>query len=223
MPRFDTAALILVDIQQGFEDPTWGVRNNPDAETNAARLLARWRAEGRPLFHVRHASRRPTAPLSPTGPGFAFKPEIAPLPGEPEIVKSVNSAFIGTDLESQLRAAGIDTIVVAGLTTPHCVSTTTRMAGNLGFAAFVAADACATFVPREGFAWGGGAPLPADPELSHAYALAHLHGEFATVLTTGDILGEAPAQPQRSAAPRFYGAMRPARVTVLDAGHGAPL
>jgi len=200
MNRFADAALVLIDIQKGFDDPFWGARNNPDAEANAGRLLAAWRAAGRPVFHVRHASRRPTAPLSPTGPGFAFKDEVAPLPGEPEFVKSVNSGFIGTDLEARLRAAGVTTVVLCGLTTPHCVSTTTRMAGNLGFTAFVAADACADFAANTERGWREGATIAIDPELSHRVALAHLHGEFATVLDTDRILEEAsndPALPHR--------------------------
>jgi nicotinamidase-related amidase len=189
MSRLTGAALILIDIQQGFDDPAWGLRNNAGAEANAARLLRAWRAAGLPRFHVRHASKLPTSPLSPTGPGFAFKPDAAPEPGEPEIVKSVNSGFIGTELEARLRAVGIERVVIAGLTTPHCVSTTARMAGNLGFETVVAGDACAAFVPADGYDWGGGL-LPADPELVHAYALAHLNGEFATVLTTDVILKE---------------------------------
>jgi nicotinamidase-related amidase len=189
--RFADAALIPVDIQKGFDDPAWGARNNPQAEANAARLIAAWRAAGRPIFHVRHASKRPTSPLAPDGPGFAFKDEVAPQPGEPEFVKSVNSGFIGTELEAQLRARGIQTVVVFGLTTPHCVSTTARMAGNLGFTTFVAADASADFVANTGRGWREGAALALDPELSHRVALAHLHGEFATVLDTDDILKEA--------------------------------
>lgn len=191
MNRFAEAALILIDIQKGFDDPYWGDRNNPDAEANAGRLLDAWRGARRRVFHVRHASRTTSSPLSPTGPGFAFKDVVAPRPGEPEFVKSVNSGFIGTDLEAQLRAAGVKSVVLFGLTTPHCVSTTTRMAGNLGFTAYVAADACADFAANTTRGWREGATLAIDPELSHRVALAHLHGEFATVLDTDEILKEA--------------------------------
>lgn len=191
MNRFADAALILIDIQKGFDDPIWGARNNPQAEANAGRLLAAWRAAGRPVIHVRHGSRHPTAPLSPSGPGFAFKDEVAPLPGEPILTKDVNSGFIGTDLEARLRAAGIETVIIFGLTTPHCVSTTARMASNLDFTTFVVADASATFAANSAQGWREGDAIEIDPELSHRIALAHLNGEFATVLDTNQILKEA--------------------------------
>lgn len=177
------AALILIDIQQGFDDGKhWGPRNNPGAEANAAKLLQAWRAGGRPLFHVQHLSTTPGSPLRPGQPGCEHKPEVKPLPGEPVIGKHVNSAFIGTDLEARLRALDISTLVIAGLTTAHCVSTTTRMAGNLGFRAVLAADACATHAQT------GYDGRPYDAETVHALALASLHGEFAEVADTQAIL-----------------------------------
>ena len=177
------AALILIDIQQGFDVPGyWGERNNPGAEANAARLLTAWRESGRPLFHVRHLSRNPKSPLFPGQPGAEIKREVKPLPGESLIEKSVNSAFIGTDLEAQLRRAGITHLVVAGLTTMHCVSTTVRMAGNLGFDTVLAADACAAYSQT------GYDGEEYDAETMHATALASLHGEFAEVVDTGVIL-----------------------------------
>lgn len=176
-------ALILIDIQQGFDDlKYWGPRNNPGAEANAAKLLQAWRASGRPVFHVQHRSTTPVSPLRPGQPGCDFKPEVKPLPGEPVIGKSVNSAFIGTDLEAQLRKQRIDTVVIAGLTTAHCVSTTTRMAGNLGFRAFLVADACATNART------GHDGRSHDAESVHAMELAALHGEFAEVMDTGALL-----------------------------------
>lgn len=177
------AALILIDIQQGFDDlKYWGPRNNPQAESNAGKLLAAWRASGRPLFHVQHRSTTPGSPLSPGQPGCEFKSEVAPQAGETVIGKSVNSAFIGTDLEARLRGQGVDTVVIAGLTTAHCVSTTTRMAGNLGFRALLAADGCATHarIGHDGRAY--------DAESVHAMELAALHGEFAEVVDTGTLL-----------------------------------
>ena len=176
------AALLVIDVQQGFDDPTWGPRNNPGAEGNIARLLASWRAAGRPVLHVRHDSASPGSPLWPGQSGNGFKPEAAPAAGEAIHPKSVNSAFIGTRLEDDLRRRGVGALVIVGLTTNHCVSTTARMAGNLGFATIVVSDATATF-DRQGL---DGRVRPAAEV--HASALSDLHGEFATVADTGAVL-----------------------------------
>ncbi|GAA0557641.1 cysteine hydrolase family protein [Chitinophaga japonensis] len=183
-------ALLLVDMQKGFEEKDYygGERNNPRAEQQAQKLLAHWRSRGLPLFHIQYSSHNPGSPLRPDLPGFAFKDEVAPLPGEPVLVRSVNSAFIGTDLQARLDAQGIDTVVVTGLATEHCVSTTTRMAANLGYRTFIIADATAAF-NKTGI---NGEHMSA--ELVHQVSLATLQGEFATVLTTQELLSrlEAP-------------------------------
>lgn len=178
----DTAALIIVDVQVGFDDPVWGERNNPDAEARIVELLAAWRRTGRPVIHLQHLSTDPDSPLAPGRPGAEIRPEVAPLDGEPVFRKRVNSAFIGTGLESFLRARGIGTLVITGLTTDHCVSTTTRMAGNLGFETLLVADATAAFARRghDGNCY--------DADLIHATALASLHGEFAEVLETREVV-----------------------------------
>ena len=177
------AALIVIDVQQGFLDPRWGRRNNPAAEENIAALLAIWRTAHRPVIHVRHASPGPNGAFRADTPGFAFKPQALPLDGEPVVTKSVNSGFIGTDLERRLREGGIDTVVLCGLTTDHCVSTTARMAGNLGFDTIVVEDACATH-ERTG---PDGRHFTA--EEMHASALASLNGEFARIVSTASMQG----------------------------------
>jgi nicotinamidase-related amidase len=176
------AALIIIDVQQAFNHPSWGQRNNPAAENNIAAAINAWRASRRPLFHIQHRSQRPDSLLHPDGPGFAVKPEARPLDGEPVLYKNVNSSFIGTDLEQRLRDAGIETVVVIGFTTDHCVSTTTRMAGNFGFHTFIVSDATCTF-ERTG---PDGRHYTA--ELMHDTALASLNGEFATVISTAEAI-----------------------------------
>jgi nicotinamidase-related amidase len=176
------AALIIIDVQRAFNDPSWGQRNNPEAESNIAALLGGWRASGRALFHIQHRSQRRGSLFNPDGPGFAVKPEARPLDGEPVLYKNVNSAFIGTDLEQRLRRAGIETVVVIGITTDHCVSTTTRMAGNFGFDTFIVSDATFTF-ERTG---PDGRHYTA--EQMHATALASLNGEFAAVVSTAEAI-----------------------------------
>lgn len=175
-------ALIVIDVQQAFDDACWGSRNNPAAEAHIGALIAAWRRSGRPVVHIQHRSRRPDSLFHPHAPGFQVKPEALPLASESVMYKEVNSAFIGTDLERHLRGAGIGTLVIAGITTDHCVSTTTRMAANLGFETYLVGDACATF-ERTG---PDGRHYSADQ--MHDSALASLHGEFATVLPCARVL-----------------------------------
>ena len=127
---------------------------------------------------MRHASAAPGGLFVPGSAAFAFKPEALPLGDEPVITKEVNSAFIGTDLEARLRAAGTEAVALAGLTTDHCCSTTARMAANLGFATWVLGDAMATFDRRA----ADGGTIAA--HVMHRTALASLHDEFADVLDT---------------------------------------
>ena len=180
-----SAALLIIDLQKGFDEPIWGRRNNPNMEARIVDILRAWRASKRAVIHVKHMSTRATSPLRPGQPGNDFKAQGAPMPGESVIEKRVNSSFIGTSLEAELRWRGHDTLVIAGITTNHCVSTTARMAGNLGFAAWVVSDATATF-DRVG---PDGIVYPA--EQIHAIALSDLHGEFATVVDTDKVIAAA--------------------------------
>lgn len=176
------AALLVIDVQQGFDDPYWGVRNNPGCEANIAALVAAFRQAGKAVIHVQHNSVEAQSPLRPGQPGNDFKAEALPLAGEKVFGKTVNSAFIGTDLEKYLREQGIDELVICGLTTDHCVSTSTRMSGNLGFNTYLVSDATATF-NRKGI---DGRNWPA--EEIHQSALASLNGEFAQVISTKAVL-----------------------------------
>lgn len=177
-------ALLLIDLQKGFEDiEHWGGgRNNPKAEENAARILNKWRENNLPLFHIKHCSTTPHSPFVEGNPGNDFLELTKPIKGEVVIKKNVNSAFIGTDLKQKLDDLGIRKLVIVGLTTDHCISTSTRMAGNFGFETYLIGDAAATFdkigVNGEKFS----------AQLIHDTALASLHGEFATVITTDELL-----------------------------------
>jgi nicotinamidase-related amidase len=187
-------ALLLIDVQQGLDAPGWGERNNPDAEARMLELLAAWRQRGWPVIHVQHDSMEPDSPLRPERPGNALKPGFEPAAGEPHFRKTVNSAFVGTELESHLRGAGIRSLVAVGLTTDHCVSTSVRMAGNLGFDAVVVEDATATFERT------GPAGEHWTAEQMHRAALASLHGEFARVESAAGVLAGLPAAVVRTGA-----------------------
>ena len=178
----ENAALLVIDVQQGFDDPSWGRRNNPAMEARVAELLAAWRARRRPVLHARHMSTLPASPLRPGQPGNDFKTGAEPRPDEPVIEKRVNSCFIDTPLDEHLRQSGIGGLVLAGLTTNHCVSTTARMAGNLGYTVWVVSDATAAFDRT------GPDETVYTAELVHEMALSDLHGEFATVIDSRSLL-----------------------------------
>ena len=184
MTASQSQALILIDVQEGLDDPRLGSRNNPDAETNMARLLREWRRRQRPIFHIQHMSTECESPLRPELPGNAIKAIVAPQGQEPVIQKQVNNAFVGTDLRERLERAELRSLVIVGLTTDHCVSTTVRMAGDLGYETIVVADATAAHEKRS----YDGSHYPAD--MVHDLALAQLHQEFATVLTTNQVLDQ---------------------------------
>ncbi len=178
----NATALIVVDVQAGFDDPVWGQRNNPDFEANLAALIAAWRAAERPIVYVRHDSVTPGSPLRPDHAGNAFQPMVD---GTPDLLvsKNVNSAFFGTpDLHRWLQEQGITGVAITGIQTNYCCETTARMAGNLGYDTLFVLDATHTF---DMAAFGGGT-LTAD-ELARVTA-TNLQDEFADVVMTADLL-----------------------------------
>jgi nicotinamidase-related amidase len=181
-PAGPDRALVVVDAQRGFADPSWGRRDNPSCEANVARLVAHWRAGGRPLVLVRHDSVTPGSPLAPGTPGNALL-EAVDGPHDLLVTKTVNSSFHGApDLDGWLRSSGIDAIAVCGITTNHCCETTARVGGNLGYDVAFVLDATHTFDRT-----GPDGEVIAAQELARVTA-ANLHGEFATVVGTDDLV-----------------------------------
>jgi nicotinamidase-related amidase len=177
-------ALLVIDVQKAFHDPSWGPRNNPGCEQNVAALIEAWRERGEPIVFVRHDSVEPGSTLRPGQPGNELQDVVS---GEPDLLvaKSVNSAFHGEpDLESWLRENGIDGLVICGIQTNHCCETTARLAGNLGFDTRFALDATHTF----DLAAHDGGTISAD-ELARVTA-ANLDPEFCRVVTTAEAIGE---------------------------------
>ena len=178
--KLNNPALILIDIQKGFHDVAYwgGDRNNVTAEEKAGELLEIWRSKKLPIFHVQHCSSNPNSILNETNSGNEFQDVVKPLESETIIKKNVNSAFIGTNLKELLDNDKITNLVIVGLTTDHCVSTTTRMAGNFDYTVYLVSDATATF-NKKGL---NGEEFSA--ELIHQTALASLNEEFAQVVTS---------------------------------------
>ncbi|MGE7875555.1 cysteine hydrolase family protein [Bacillus paramycoides] len=177
-------ALIMIDIQKAFDEKKWGERNNLHAEENINKILQLWRKKGWTVIYIKHMSDNPNSVFHPNNEGFSIKEIVEPIDGEVIITKKVNSSFIGTNLEEFLKENKITTVVITGLTTPHCVSTTTRMSGNLGFNTYLISDATAAFGMKD----QNGKYY--DAETIHNVSLATLHDEFATILTTEQLIND---------------------------------
>lgn len=177
-----TAALIIIDMQQGMSSPQAGERNNPAAEQTIAQLLQHWRDRSAAVVHVRHISRTPGSLFWPGQPGVEFQPALAPLDSEHVVEKNVPDAFIHSGLERWLRVRDIDSLVIVGVSTNNSVESTARTAGNLGFDVRVVADACFAFAQPD---YAGNARTAAEV---HAMSLANLQGEYATIIDSKQLL-----------------------------------
>ncbi|WP_282604991.1 cysteine hydrolase family protein [Pelagibius sp. Alg239-R121] len=171
------SALLVIDVQNAIDAPVWGRRGQRSMEDNIARLLTVWRRNGRPIFHIRHDSTESDSPYRPGQPGHDFKAQVMPHEGEAVVAKRTNSAFIATNLESQLRYSGIRQLVVTGVLLENSVDATVRMAGNLGFEVLLPAETTASIdrIDHNGRAWRA--------EDVHALTLSILDGEYASVVS----------------------------------------
>jgi nicotinamidase-related amidase len=182
----NSTALIVVDVQKGFDDEEfWGPRNNPECESNVARLIAAWREQNWPIVFVRHSSAHPSSPLAPSSPGYEFKDVIT---GEPDllITKTVHSAFYGdVDLDAWLTKNEISGVAVCGIQTNMCCETTARMASDLGYEMIFVVDATHTF------------DLATSTRRVHMareisrYAALTLEADFGTVMRTSELVDSA--------------------------------
>ena len=177
------SALLLVDIQKAFLEKDYPgiIRNNEDAEFICGKILKKWRTLDLPIIHVRHSSTNPESKLHKSRPGFEFNDYVTPLENEMVLTKEVNSAFIGTNLENILIKSHIDTLVIVGMTTNHCISTTVRMSGNLGFDTYLISDSTACYNTK-----GMNGEI-IDCNTIYNSALASLQEEFATVIDSKEL------------------------------------
>ena len=177
-------ALLLIDIQKAFLDKDYpgGKRNNYDAELICGKILEKWRELGLNVIHVRHSSTNPDSKLHELKPGFEFNDFVIPKGDEIVLTKSVNSAFIGTGLDEVLKDLNINTLVIVGMTTNHCISTSVRMAGNLGYETYLISDstACYNTIGLDG--------KEIDCEVIYESSMASLKNEFASILKSDELL-----------------------------------
>ena len=183
----DRAVLLPIDMQQAFDAQPWPRRWNDQVDANGLALLSAWRAAGRPIIHVRHDSVQPGSTLSAGTEGNRFRPGFEPRGQEPVVSKSVNSAFIGTDLDLRLRRLGATHVVAFGISTDMCVSTTVRTGANFGWDMVLVPDASDCFDLPD----GKGGVIPA--ETVQAAHVATLNFEFCRTFTTAELAGPGNA------------------------------
>lgn len=184
MLPFQHPALVIIDVQKGIDETNhWGGnRNNPEAENNVRKILAYWRKRQFPVFIIQHCSTSQESPLYPGKEGNQLKNFLQPISGEKIINKTACSAFVNTTLQADLDAEAIRVVVIIGFVTNNSVEATARMAGDLKYKTFVVSDATAAFdklgIDDERY--------PA--ELVHQLSLANLNNEYATIITTSDLV-----------------------------------
>lgn len=185
-------ALIIIDMQQAidhFGSAAAGTRSQADAETNTAKLLQAWRQNHWPVVHIRHSSKSESSPYHRTSPHFDFKPEVKPQAAEVVITKQENCAFIGTELEAQLRQLNVSELVVCGVLINHSVDATVRVAAALGFKVLLPADTTAAM----GLKTLAGESITA--ERMQDICLSNLSGEYAEITAVGSVLANMPGRP----------------------------
>ena len=176
-------ALIIIDVQKAFLEKDYpGIkRNNTNAELVCGNILNKWRKNDLNVIHVRHSSTNPDSKLHKSKPGFEFNDYVKPKNNEIVLTKNVNSAFIGTGLDEILKNLNINTLVIVGMTTNHCISTTVRMAGNLGYETFLISDSTACYNTK------GLDGKEIDCEIIYEASIASLSGEFAEIISSREL------------------------------------
>ncbi len=174
------SALVLIDCQQTYREGVMQLENVEAALNEVAALLRRFRKVGRPVIHIMHDAGSGT-PYDINAPIGQIADIVAPLEGEPVIVKKLPSAFEQTNLDAELKRRGVDRVVYVGFMTHICVNSTTRASFNRGYGNTVVASATATrAIPNP----ATGSDIPAR-QLQDA-SLSALGDMFAVVVPRAD-------------------------------------
>lgn len=169
------SALIMVDCQNTYRHGVMQLTNVEAAIKEAQKLLQMARDLKIPVIHIQHDAGAGT-PYDVAAEIGAISTEVEPKNGEAVIVKNYPNSFIATPLEAQLKALGIENVVLAGFMTHMCINSTARGAFNLGFKPTVVASACAT----RSLVGANGKVI--DAQTMHDAALAAIRDLFAVVV-----------------------------------------
>ena len=178
-------AIIVVDLQNEYlpsgKLPLAGIDS---ALANAARVIADARSSGNTVIHVRHESTHDDAPFfAPGSNAVQIHPTVAPMDGEPVVVKNYPNSFLKTELKQILDAQGTEEVTIVGAMSHMCIDATTRAASDFGYKATVVHDACATRDLEF-----GGQVVPAAQV--HSAMMSALAFAYAKVTTTDKYVGK---------------------------------
>ena len=140
----DRMALLIIDVQSGIFSAFGPVYQSSAVLSRIKSLISRARSSSTPIIYIQHCS-APGGALEHGTPGWQIHPDVAPLPGEPVILKHAPDGFQGTTLQKKLKSLGVKKVIITGLQTEFCVDTTCRRASSLGYKVVLAADAHSTF------------------------------------------------------------------------------
>lgn len=182
IPLSNRSLLIIINAQAGLLDATQPGRNNTEAEKNISKLLKYWRAQKRPVIHVKHVSDNAGSIFYKGTKGSELLPDLQSIDGEVVIEKSKSSAFAETNLEARLKDFEPENLVLVGFTANECIDATARDASTLGFESYVVGDATAMFDVRG----PDGKLLKA--ERLHRLTLANINAFYAKVIQSADIV-----------------------------------
>ncbi len=176
-----TTALVVIDFQKEYFTGKMPIPDGTQAMANTQKLIKFADAAKMPVFQVQHIAPAGSAVFAIDGDTVKFQPGMEPRAHDKVVQKKTVSVFASTDLDKQLKAANIKTIIVAGLMTHACVAGAARDAVPLGYQVVVASDASATRSIKR----ANGATV--DSATLHRAALAEVEDTFGDVLTTSEI------------------------------------
>ena len=176
-----TTALIVIDFQKEYSTGKMPIPDGAKAAENAKKLIAFADKNKMPVFQVQHVTPAGSAVFAVDGDTVKFMPGMEPRTSDILVKKDTVSVFASSDIDKQLKARGIKTVVIAGLMTHACVAGAARDAAPLGYNVVVASDASAT----RDITRANGDKINKDD--LHRAALAEVEDTFGYVMKTAEI------------------------------------
>lgn len=176
------SALIVIDFQNEYFSGRMPVPDGAAALAKTRELITFADSHKIPVYHVQHIAPAGSAVFAIDGETVKFHKDMQPRPQDVVLQKSTVSVFASTDLDQQLKNAGIQTLIISGLMTHACVAGAARDAAPLGYNVIVASDASAT----RAITRANGVNI--DKDSLHKAALAEVEDTFGDVLSTAQIV-----------------------------------